>query len=169
MRFWFEQSQPAQWWRKDPAFDAQIGQRFGELHQRALAGQLNHWAETPASCLALIIVLDQFSRNLHRGEACAFAGDEQALTLCLQALERGWHKNIISTHYQFLCMPLMHSEDQKMQEKSLQMFTGTGSEKAALAHKAIIDRFGRYPHRNAALGRVNTAAERQFLQENAGF
>lgn len=169
LSFWFEESQPAQWWKKDPAFDACIRRRFGELHQRALDQGLAAWADRPAGMLALILVLDQFSRNLYRNQAKAFAGDPQALTLCLQALAHGWHKAMTPTHYQFLCMPLMHSEDRQLQERSVQLYAGTPAEKSALAHKAIIDRFGRYPHRNRLLGRASTDAERQFMLEHPGF
>lgn len=169
LEFWFEQSRPAQWWKKDPAYDDRIRQRFGALHQLALDNQLGHWANTPAGALALIIVLDQFSRNLYRDSARAFAGDGQALALCLQVLACGWQAQLSPRQYPFLCMPLMHSEDLAMQERSVQLLTGTGSEKAARAHQAIIARFGRFPHRNHLLGRSSTAQERQFLLHHPGF
>ncbi len=168
LRFWFEETQPAQWWQADPAFDARIGQRFASLHRAVAQAEMDVWRATPAGRLAEVIVLDQFSRNLHRGQAQAFVCDAMALALAQQAVAAGADRLLPAPQRAFLYMPYMHSESRQVHKQSEQLFMALGAEgnlRAALQHKAIIDRFGRYPHRNVALGRVSSAQEEAFLLE----
>jgi uncharacterized protein (DUF924 family) len=168
LRFWFEQTRPHQWFSKDPAFDALLRQRYGDRTQRALAGDLSHWADEGASALALVLLLDQFPRQLWRDSARAFAGDDAALALSQQAVTRGWlAAEPIEARRQFWLMPLMHSEALAVQEAALPLFdqfTEARTAEFARRHHAVIARFGRFPHRNAALGRQSSAEELAFLQ-----
>jgi uncharacterized protein (DUF924 family) len=167
LRFWFEELQPAQWWRVDPALDAAMRDRFGELHRAACAGECAAWRGTPEGRLAEVIVLDQFSRNRHRGTAQAFACDPLALGLAQEAVAQGADMALPPERRAFLYMPYMHSESRAVHAVAEPLF----AERAAHVldferrHRAIVDRFGRYPHRNEALGRVSTAEELAFLQE----
>jgi uncharacterized protein (DUF924 family) len=168
LNFWFNDTTPSQWFTKDPAFDALLRQRFLELTNRATAGELDPWSETPQNALALLLLLDQFPRQLWRNNAKAFAGDPQALALSLQALDRGWvEAEPAQARRQFWLMPLMHSEELAVQEASLPLFSQFVDERTAdfaRRHRDVIARFGRFPHRNAALGRQSSAAELAFLQ-----
>lgn len=173
LRFWFEQTRPAQWWIADPTFDQAIGERFLAVHHAAIRGELSHWRAEPAGRLAEVIVLDQFSRNLYRGTAQAFAADSMALVLSQEAIAGGHDRALTSQQRSFLYMPFMHSESAVIHEVAVKQFQALGLQSTLdfeLRHKAIIDRFGRYPHRNVALGRVSTAQELQFLREpGSGF
>lgn len=167
LHFWFDEVDPKQWWRSDPDFDQLITQRFGELHQQALQGALSTWRTIAPGCLAEVIVLDQFSRNIYRGEAEAFRADPLALQLAADAVDRGMGAALPPVQRAFLYMPFMHSEDPAMHERAMALFSEPGLEPnlaAEVRHKAIIDRFGRYPHRNAILGRVSTPEEDAFLK-----
>ncbi|MDE2398292.1 MAG: DUF924 domain-containing protein [Burkholderiales bacterium] len=166
--FWFSEIQPAQWWRADPAFDELIRTRFGALHESALAGELFGWRTSAPGRLAEVIVLDQFSRNLHRGTARAFAADPMALALAQEAVAAGADRSLPAAQRAFLYLPYMHSESRLIHGLAEQLLRGEGLEDnhdSELRHKAIIDRFGRYPHRNAASGRVSTPEEIAFLRE----
>lgn len=166
LRFWFEESSPKQHFAKDPEFDEQIRSRFGELHARAAAGDLADWRSTPQGRLAEVIILDQFSRNIHRGTPAAFAQDDMALTLAQEAVRVGADTALTPEQRVFLYMPYMHSESEATQEKSVQLYEVLGIEnnlRFARAHKDIIDRFGRYPHRNEILGRASRPDELAFL------
>ena len=168
LHFWFEETKPAQWWQVDPAFDALIVQRFSALHHAAARSELDAWRTTAAGRLAEVIVLDQFSRNLQRGQAQAFAFDGMALALAQHALALGADHALPAAQRAFLYLPYMHSESRQVQRQSEALFVALGAEgnlRAALQHKAIIDRFGRYPHRNAVLGRKSSAEEEAFLLE----
>ncbi len=183
--FWFgqpgqaEHGQPrAAWFRKDAAFDEQIRSRFLPDVQAALAGRLDSWADGPQGLLALLIVLDQFPRNLFRNDAKAFAGDRQALELANRALARGWDKPRLAVEKLFIYLPLEHSEVLADQQRSLQLFSALAAEHTgcdgfldyARRHYEVIARFGRFPHRNAALGRPSTAEEAAYLaQPGSGF
>lgn len=171
--FWFGEIDPKLWFSKDEDFDRLLEDRFGDLNRQALSGACGEWAETPQGLLALVILLDQFSRNLHRDQAKAFAGDDRALALTLRAMELGWDRTLTREQRIFLYMPLMHAEDPRMQELSIAAFEALGEPenlKFAHLHKRIIDRFGRYPHRNKALGRPSTPEEMAFLDEpNSSF
>ena len=168
LAFWFEETPKELWFRKDEAFDTRIRARFGAACEAALAGGLEAWESTPDGLLALILLLDQFPRNLFRGQAKAFAGDARAVALTLAAIKQGWDAGLETPWRQFLYMPLMHSEDSAIQLLSIERFATLGDANTldfAHRHKRIIDRFGRYPHRNAALGRPSSAEELAFLQE----
>ena len=167
LTFWFEELQPAQWWRVDAALDERIRTQFGALHQAAHAGELAAWRDQPDGRLAEIIVLDQFSRNIHRGTPLAFACDPMALALAQEAVRAGADRALPVERRAFLYMPYMHSESAAIHALAVTLFSQPGLEHNLdfeLRHKAIIDRFGRYPHRNAALGRASTAEEAAFLQ-----
>ena len=168
LHFWFKEASPKQHFSKDPAFDASIRDRFLTLHVQAAAGELWSWRATPSGRLAEIIVLDQFSRNLYRNDPRAFAQDGMALVLAQEAVHLGADLALEPAQRAFLYMPYMHSESARVQVESVRLFEAsglTGNIRFAHAHKRIIDRFGRYPHRNAALGRPSSAEEQAFLQE----
>ncbi|QYK12231.1 DUF924 domain-containing protein [Shewanella rhizosphaerae] len=168
IRFWFEEIEPKAWFVKDLAFDKVLQTRFGELLTQAKQGELYHWRTTPQGRLAEIIVLDQFSRNIYRDTPEAFAADPMALTLAQEAVAAGIDKALQPKQVPFLYMPYMHSESQAIHEVALILFNREGAENNLafeLRHKAIIDRFGRYPHRNAILGRESTQEELAFLAE----
>ncbi len=164
--FWFAELRPAQWWRADAALDAQIARRFGDLHARALQCELFAWRGHPQGRLAEILLLDQFSRNIHRGSARAFAADPLALALAQEAVARQVAPLLEPPQRAFLYLPYMHSESPRIHEIALALFAEPGLEanlESERQHKAVIDRFGRYPHRNVVLGRESSADERQFL------
>ncbi len=171
--FWFQEIDPKFWFAKDEDFDRHLAMRFGADVEHALAGGLLLWEDRPEARLALILLLDQFPRNLYRDTAKAFAGDARALALTLDAMARGWDRELPPPERQFLYMPLMHAEDAAIQGKSVAAFTALGDEDSlnyAIRHKRIICRFGRYPHRNDALGRPSTPEEKAFLLEpNSSF
>jgi uncharacterized protein (DUF924 family) len=168
LEFWFEEIEPTAWWRKDDALDRQIAQRFSSLHRLACRCELFRWRRTPAGRLAEIIVLDQFSRNLYRGRPEAFANDALALGLAQEALSIGADAQLDATRRGFLYMPFMHSESLAMHAIAIELFGAPGLEaqlEFERAHKAIIERFGRYPHRNEVLGRASTREEIEFLSQ----
>lgn len=171
--FWFSDIEPAQWWKSDPAFDALVHERFGKLLRAAVQGELHAWRADASGRLAEIIVLDQFSRNIHRGTAAAFAADPMALALAQEAVAAGHDKALPTQQRLFLYLPYMHSESALIHQDALALFRKLGladNLDFELRHKAIIDRFGRYPHRNAILGRASTAEELRFLEEpGSGF
>jgi len=168
IRFWFEEVEPACHWGKDPEFDQLIEQRFGDLYQSACACELYAWRAQAQGRLAEIIVLDQFSRNLFRDSDKAFAQDSLALALAQEAVSLGVQAELPPNQRAFLYLPFMHSESAAIQQRAVELFAEPGLEsnyQFALRHKEIIDRFGRYPHRNDLLGRRSTAKELKFLQE----
>jgi uncharacterized protein (DUF924 family) len=168
LRFWFEEAGPQAWWKPDPAFDGTIRTRFGELYRRAILGELSAWRGTADGRLAEIIVLDQFSRNLFRGSAGAFAQDLAALVLAQEAVAAGVHRGLDPVRRVFLLLPYMHSESRAIHveaERLFRDFAPADNFDFELRHKAIVDRFGRYPHRNAVLGRASTAEELAFLEQ----
>ena len=168
------------WFQGGPAVDEEIGKRFGETLDDALAGRLEDWAGSPGGAVALVVVLDQFSRNVHRGNAAAFAGDERALALARSAVESGSHERVEPALRYFLYMPFEHAEDRDMQQWAVDLFgeLASASSEALFAggvdyarrHQRVIERFGRFPARNAVLGRVSTASEIEYLKANpSGF
>lgn len=168
LAFWFEEATPAQHFGKDAGFDATIRERFAATHAAAACGELAGWRDTPGGRLAEIIVLDQFSRNLFRDDARAFACDGMALVLAQEAVRAGADRDMPAGRRAFLYMPFMHSESRAIHVQAERLFRQPGLEgnyKFELKHKAIIDRFGRYPHRNDALGRKSTPEETAFLQQ----
>jgi uncharacterized protein (DUF924 family) len=167
-----------EWFRKDAVFDALIRQRFGTLIESALRGELCGWAAAPLSALALVIVLDQFTRNTRRGTAGMFSGDARALALARALCASGDDLGLAGVQRQFLYLPFEHSEDLDDQRESLRLFAQLGRDEPALAgllewarrHHEIVLHFGRFPHRNAALGRASTAEEIEFLEQpGSGF
>jgi uncharacterized protein (DUF924 family) len=185
LAFWFGHpgepgyGQPrGEWFRKDAAFDETIRQRFLPAVEATLAGQFDAWADEADGTLALLILLDQFPRNLFRNEARAFAGDAAARRLAERAVAQGWDRDMTAVQRVFLYLPFEHSEALADQERSLALFAALAAEHPgndgfldyAERHHAVIARFGRFPHRNAALGRSSTAEEADYLaQPGAGF
>jgi len=183
--FWFGRpgepgyGQPrGEWFRKDEGFDAEIRSRFLPVVEAALAGRLAAWADEAHGLLALLIVLDQFPRNLFRGDAQAFAGDAQALQLAATAVGNGWDRLLPAVEKVFVYLPFEHSEVLADQERSLSLFAALAAEHSgcdgfldyARRHHEVIARFGRFPHRNAALGRPSTPDEASYLaQPGSGF
>lgn len=166
--FWFETLTPAQWFKKDPEMDRAISARFGVLHAQAGQCECYAWRQTARGRLAEIIVLDQFSRNIYRDDARAFANDALALALAQEAVAAGADADLTPVERSFLYMPYMHSESAAIHALAMQLFDQPGLEKNwdfEVRHKAIIDRFGRYPHRNAVLGRASTQEEVEFLKQ----
>ena len=167
LAFWFVETRPRQWFAKDAAFDALVRDRFHGLTRQALAGELDAWSTAATGALALLLLRDQFPRQIWRDTATAFAGDSQALALSLRAVELGWlEEEVEQARRQFWLMPLMHSEDLAVQEAALPLFERFCDPRTAdfvRRHRDVIARFGRFPHRNAALGRVSGAEELAFL------
>ena len=166
LQFWFHEIQPAQWWKVDPEFDQLIADRFGDLHCQAVRVELFDWRSDPKGRLAEVIVLDQFSRNIYRGTGRAFESDALALALAQEAVATQADIGLTEVERTFLYMPYMHSESGKIHEVAERLFleyTPKSNYEFELRHKVIIDRFGRYPHRNAILGRESTPEELAFL------
>ena len=170
--FWFGLA-PEKHFAKDSALDREIGERFGALRDEVLASGAARWGGAPDTLLAAIILLDQFSRNIHRGSAQAYAADPLALSLTLSAIKREWDERYTVDERAFLYIPLMHAESAAMQALSIEKYTALGlAEQLRFArdHAAVIARFGRYPSRNTALGRRSTAEEMEYLsQPDAGW
>lgn len=167
LTFWFEEIAPNDWWKKSDTFDAEIAKRFSKFYAQAIQGELDEWRETAEGRLAEIILLDQFSRNIYRDRPEAFSADPLALVLAQEAVRQGADQSLNFSQKSFLYMPFMHSESVLIHEKAVTLFNQPGLEsnyQFELRHKEIIDRFGRYPHRNEILGRQSTAEELAFLQ-----
>jgi uncharacterized protein (DUF924 family) len=169
MDYWFSPRVQKKCWGKDPLFDQEICDRFLDVYEQAVAGELSHWHITAEGKLAEIIVLDQFPRNMFRDSAAAFAHDELARKCTRAAIESGDDSGLAPSQQAFLYMPLMHSEDIADHELAVQVYSShpdlAGNLRFELAHKAIIDRFGHYPHRNAVLDRECSDEETAFLQQ----
>tara|TARA_R110002012_G_scaffold64232_1_gene168814 strand:- start:1708 stop:2250 length:543 start_codon:yes stop_codon:yes gene_type:complete len=166
--FWFEESSEKQWFEKDPEFDRQIRERFGALVEAASRGDLEDWLDSPRGALAYILLLDQFTRNIHRGSGTAFAADAKARAAAIKALVDGYEQAIPDREKAFLYLPFEHSEDLTDQERSVALFEALGDTNLtdyAVRHRDIIARFGRFPHRNDVLGRESTVAEQEFLKQ----
>lgn len=165
--FWFKEINPGQWWHQSDEFDSQIRERFSQLHTMASRCELYGWRSVPLGRLAEIIVLDQFPRNMFRGTAQAFATDSLALALAQEAVAIRVDAELDSAKKAFLYMPFMHSESPLIHDVAVKLFSEDGMDsnlQFELRHKAIIDRFGHYPHRNAVLGRASSAEEIEFLK-----
>ncbi len=166
LTFWFHEITPAQWWKVDPDLDRLIFERFGDLHRRAVQAELFEWRLDPRGRLAEVIVLDQFSRNMYRGSRRAFESDVLALALAQEAVAAKADLALPEQERVFLYMPYMHSESTLIHDAAVRLFqehTPKSNYDFELRHKAIIDRFGRYPRRNAMLGRASTSEELAFL------
>ena len=167
LTFWYEECAPKDWFQKDEAFDTALRDRFGALHERAGAGACDNWTDTADGALALILVLDQFSRNLYRDDPRAFAQDDKALAIARAAIAAGFDQQHPHERRVFFYIPFEHSERLEDQEEGIAHCERHGDQetlKYAIAHRDIIQRFGRFPHRNACLGRISTAEEVAFLQ-----
>jgi len=175
LQFWFEDIDHSCWFKKDPDFDRELEQRFGDLLTLAKNDQLDNWCDTPRGRLALIIVLDQFSRNIHRGTSGSFEADPKSLQLTVDGIRDGADEDLSLEQRSFFYLPLRHAESLAMQELGLAKTrelndAGYGTDKYALNHLEIIEKFGRFPYRNAVLGRRNTPEEDEYLEDGkAGF
>jgi len=175
LEFWFgplPHANRAEWFRKDPAFDAMIRERFGDALESALAGSSSGWRADPRTSLAHVVLLDQFTRNAFRDTPGAFAGDREALLTATTVVDAGLDRELDIFERWFLYMPFQHAEALPMQERSVALFTELARESGdpgllewAEKHELIIRRFGRFPHRNAILGRPSTPAEIEFLRQ----
>ncbi len=168
LKFWFEEIDPKRWWAAEPAFDDLVRQKFEGLFQQAASGELYSWRAEAKGRLAEVIVLDQFSRNMYRNSPRAFALDPVALVLAQEAVASGAHHGLSPVERSFLFLPYMHSESGRIHvvaEQLYREFAPPTNLDFELRHKAIIDRFGRYPHRNAILGRASTPEEIEFLKQ----
>ena len=175
--FWFgREGEPGygefreEWFRKDPEFDREVRDRFEGLHEQAAAGALDDWKEDARSCLALVIILDQFPRNMYRGDPRSYATDRKAQETAEYAVDHALNRELPEFQRMFLYMPFMHSEDLAHQRRSVELFRGLGEDEAdadsyAVRHMEIVERFGRFPHRNEVLGRPTTPEEAEFLKE----
>lgn len=162
---------PKAWFARSDAVDAQIIEKFASLHAEAAEGRLDHWMQHAGECAALVIVLDQFSRNMFRGGPQAFACDAHALAVANHAIASGFHRDVESSLADFFYMPMMHSEsvlDQRRCVALMHAFSSSDSLHYAKLHLRVIERFGRFPHRNPVLGRTTTPAETAYL-ESGGF
>lgn len=168
LHFWFNELTPQQWWAKDDALDANIARRFSAIHAQAERCELFDWRMAAKGRLAEIIILDQFSRNIFRDTPRAFANDALALALAQEAVAVDADKALSPAERSFLFMPFMHSESAAIHKVAVKLFSAEGMESNLdfeLKHQAIIDRFGRYPHRNSILGRESTDEEIDFLRQ----
>ena len=167
--FWFEEISPETWFKKDALFDDMLMQKFGRIIEKALAGRLDKWAQNKDGRLALILLLDQMTRNIFRNTPKAFSGDEIACALSLRSVADGFLETEKNVHKrQFFLMPMMHSEDLKIQKQSLPLFkslTSANTYDYAVRHHDIIERFGRFPHRNQILNRPSSEEEVTFLAQ----
>lgn len=173
LNFWFTEISPEMWFKKDDDFDRQILTRFGQVWRAASQGELAPWRQTAEGRLAEILVLDQFSRNLFRNSPRSFSCDGMALVLAQEAVNGGLCENLPDEQRAFLLLPFMHAESVLIHQQAVRLFSALSHGdwlEYELRHKAIIDRFGRYPHRNILLNRESTAEELRFLQQpGSGF
>lgn len=173
IEFWFKELSPEDWWKKSDELDQTITTRFLKLHAKAVQGELFSWRNSPEGRLAEVILLDQFSRNMFRGKKESFVYDSLALILAQEAVRCKADQELDDSQKAFLYMPYMHSESKVVHEEAVKLFSQKGLEynlDFEYKHKVIIDRFGRYPHRNQILGRTSTKEEIEFLKEpNSSF
>jgi uncharacterized protein (DUF924 family) len=160
------------WFKKDSAFDQEVKSRFLNAYTQAATGQLNHWQTSPEGCLALILLLDQFPRNMFRGQPQAFATDDKALAIAKHAVNRGFDQQLIAVQRWFIYLPFEHSEAIEDQRQALTLFSTLSDDPQSQAaidfahrHFEVIERFGRFPHRNKILGRPSTPEEKEFLKQ----
>ncbi len=168
LRFWFGVLKPEQWWERDDTVDQEIKTRFAPVYLRLADEVPKSWLASPQGRLAAVIVLDQFPRNMFRDDPRAYASDAAALKLAKDTIDSGDDKKLATEQRSFLYMPFQHSEDLAVQEESVELFRSLGDANQidfAEKHKQVIDRFGRFPHRNEVLGRETTAVEKLFLKE----
>ena len=167
LKFWFEEIDQSQWWFKDDAFDRMIIDRFSAIHAKAARCELYEWRNNAEGRLAEVIILDQFSRNMFRGQAQSFQYDGLALMLAQEAISAGADKQLNAIQRSVLYLPFMHSESAQIHSVALNLYQENGNQSNRdfeIKHKNIIDQFGRYPHRNKILGRTSTEPEIEFLK-----
>ena len=170
--FWFSDEVRSRWFDSTPEFDRRLRDAYQDLWRRAQRGDLDHWRQSADGCLALAILLDQFPLNMFRNQAAGYATEAQAREVARAALERGFDRELPVERRAFLYMPFMHSEDPDDQALSVELFAQPGLENShrfARHHRDIVERFGRFPHRNAALGRDSTPAEIEYLDSKQAF
>jgi uncharacterized protein (DUF924 family) len=171
IRFWFEETDASQWFTRDDRFDAVCRERFEALHQHIAALPIGA-LDTPLASVAGVIVLDQFPRNMYRASPRAYATDARALAHAQHAIARGFDQQLTPKQRMFLYMPLQHAEDRHVQAQSVELFDRLGLEdtaRYAREHQQIVERFSRFPHRNAVLGRASTPEELEFVRTHPGF
>ena len=170
LAFWFAPGMKERWFVKDAAFDAEVRSRLGAMHETARSGSLDDWKNEPRGCLALCLLLDQVPRNLYRDDPRAFSCDALAQAVTRHAIDRGFDRKLEQVERLFLYLPLEHAEDLELQEECVRLTRELDEEPDwldyAVRHRDIIQRFGRFPHRNAVLGRESDAEETAFLQED---
>lgn len=169
LKFWFEETQPEQWFKKDAAFDAAVRSRFFDLHAELALGSQQELLADERSALAAVIVFDQMSRNMFRGTPLAYASDALALSMAHDAIARGFDRGLTKEERMFLYLPFEHAEDCRTQARCVELMASLDDPeltKWAVAHQGIIDRFGRFPHRNTVLGRTSTREELEFLEQH---
>ena len=169
LTFWFQTLTPSDWFTKSDDLDRRITEQFEALYYQIVAGETSHWRDSPSGRLAEIIVLDQFTRNMFRGTPKSFSADGQALMLAQEAVRVGDDQKLDPVERGFLYMPYMHSESPLVHEKALELFRDLSNLNFEIKHKAIIDQFGRYPHRNEVLGRSSTPQEIEWMKTHPGF
>lgn len=170
--FWFSDPVAKRWFRSTPQFDNELRQRYELLVNKAFAGELVDWKQTPQGSLALVILLDQLPLNIYRGKPQSFAGEAMAREVSSLAIENGWDRALTDRQKAFLYIPFMHSEDPADQERSVQLYRDAGLKDNlywAEHHRRIVMRFGRFPHRNAILGRASTEDELAWLESDEAF
>lgn len=177
LTFWFGEAADygkvhERWFDKDPPFDAVVTKRFKKVHEEMLEGKHRDWLADPHACLARIIVLDQFPRHIHRGSGRAFSTDSLALEAAKHLVSKGWDRDLLPVERMFAYLPFQHSESLEHQERAIELYQPlkafpetADTDRYAIAHRDIIRRFGRFPHRNAALGRASTPEETEFLKQ----
>ncbi|MBX2835018.1 MAG: DUF924 domain-containing protein [Micavibrio sp.] len=174
LHFWFEELEAQQWFQQSAAVDEMVRDRFSLTHEMASEGLSNHWADDADGALALIIVLDQFPRHMYRGTAKAFATDDKALLIAKSSVAKGFDQILEPVKRGFLYLPFQHSEELDDQKKSVQLFGAMAEQNPAgdmyaKRHLVPIEKFGRFPHRNAILGRQSSSEEVEFLKSHSGF
>lgn len=175
LHFWFEDTKPQQWFQKNPDFDASIKERFEDTYMAAKNGMLDEWRQDSDGCLALCIILDQFPRNMYRDIPQSFATDSNALLVSKYAISKGFDQVMQPLKRRFIYLPFEHSENINDQRRSVELFESMKDDdplgyEYALKHLDVIERFNRFPHRNAVLGRINTEEEEEYLaQPGSGF
>lgn len=177
--FWFGRpdesdygKQRSFWFSKKLEFDQEVQNRYSRDYEKAVAGQLDHWRDAPRSCLALILLLDQFPRNMFRGTAKAFASDPQALSVAQHAVANGFDQELLTVQRWFVYLPFEHSENLADQRQCTKLFASLSDDPDSIStidyavhHRSVIERFGRFPHRNKILGRATTPEEAEFLKQ----
>ena len=170
--FWFNEGNKSLWFNSNPVFDAELKEEFEETYRAGCDGELSDWEQQPEGLLALVILFDQFPLNMYRGEEQSFATEERSRLLAQKAIEKGWDKKLSDEKKAFLYMPFMHSENLHDQDTGISLFEQAGlkdNARFAHHHRDIIQRFGRFPHRNSILNRENTDAEKNYLISGEAF